>query len=127
MVSLVGSFARRLADDEYFLASALRVYALSEQLDDSGLANVLGCDVETLDPLGLCRRPSSEPDVFQRDVDRIALHFGVDTGVLAQVVRRADVIGALRRDANNEWGLLMAARDRSEKTSEPEDPGQQRT
>lgn len=121
MASLIGSFARRLADDEYFLASALKTYALSEQLDDSALAKALKCNVETLDSLRLCRRPTSEPKLFRRDVDRIASHFGVDAGMLAQIVRRSDVIVALRQGASNESDLLMAARDRSDEISKTVD------
>ncbi len=112
MSERLAAFARRVADDPFFLASALRDYAQSEGLDDAGLAARLGCSAETLDRLRLCRRPRPEPAEFRADVDRIAERFGVDPTALAEVVRRADVLAELRHAGAGGAGTLMAARDR---------------
>lgn len=110
--------ARRVQDDSYFLASALADYAQSEDLDDRGLARVLKCSVETLPALRLCRRPRADPAYFGNDIATIALRLHVDAVTLAQVVRRADVLVALRQAATSERGILMAARDRQDDESE---------
>ena len=120
MSERIDALARRVRDDPFFLASALQDYARSERLDRQALADVLACPVEALAPLGLCRRPRPDPPLFRRDVDRIAARFGADAEALAEIVRRADALDALRRTAAGERGLLMAARDREE--DEPEEP-----
>ncbi len=126
MASQIGVLARRAAADTYFLASALEDYVRSERLDDDGLARLLGCQVEVLDGLRLCRRPRSEPALFRLDIDRIASHFGVDVGMLAQVVRRSDAITSLRQGAGEQRRLLMAARDRVDEHSGSEEPDEDR-
>jgi hypothetical protein len=117
----LAALARRLADDTFFLASALREYQTSEILDEEGLAAMLGCSVETLVPLALCRRPTSTPPAFRRDVDRIAERFGVNAGALAALVRRADALAGLRQRATAERGTLLAARDREDETTDETD------
>jgi hypothetical protein len=110
----IAMFARRVEDDPFFLASALREYAQSENLDESGLATVLGCSVELLTLVAICRRPHPEPGRFQRDIDLIAARFDVRAGALAEIVRRAEVIAAMRRGIPTERGLLIAARERDD-------------
>jgi hypothetical protein len=112
MFSRLAALALRVRDDPFFLASALAVYAESETMDDEQLAAQLGCPVATLVSLRLCRRPRPEPPTFRRDVDLIAARFGLHADVLAAVVRRADAVTALRREATGAEGVLMAARDR---------------
>ncbi len=114
MASRIDILARRVQSDPFFLASALADYARSEGLDEQGLAVVLGCPVETLGPLRLCRRPRPEPALFRQDIDRIASRFDVKIDVLAEAVRRSDALSSMRRGAKNERGLLMAARDRQD-------------
>src|SRR5262249_26150942 len=114
MVSRLGELARRVQSDPFFLASALADYANSEGLDEQGLARRLGCPVETLTSLGLCRRPHPEPALFRQDIDRITLRFGVKVDVLAEIVRRSDALSVIRQGAKSERGLLMAAQDRKD-------------
>jgi hypothetical protein len=114
VASRLDALARRVVDDPFFLGEALAAYARSEGLDDAGLAAALGCSVEGLARLRLCRRP--DPARFGADVARIAERFGARADALAEAVRRADALAALR-DASAgaaEAGLLMAARDRDE-------------
>jgi hypothetical protein len=117
MSERIDALARRVRNDDFFLASALEQYRASEQLDEAGLAATLGCDSEILATLGLCRRPREGH--IQKDIDQIAKHFGLDAGVLAQIVRRADAVEALRRPAV-EQSFTAAARDRPEES--PENP-----
>ena len=135
MSERIAALARRVRGDPFFLAAVLDAYARSEGLDEVGLAALLACPVATLAPLGLCRRPRPEPPLFRRDVERIAARFGVRADALAEVVRRADALAALRRIAAgdaadaDERGLLMAARDREEDGAEeqeqPDEPGEE--
>ncbi|HVC33995.1 MAG TPA: hypothetical protein VNL16_10840 [Chloroflexota bacterium] len=113
----IAALARRVQDDPFFLASALKGYARSEGLDERGLAAALSCPIETLVKLALCRRPRPAPPVFREDVDRIATRFGVRADALAEIVRHADALAGMRRGDADERGLLMAARDRDEPTA----------
>ncbi len=117
MASRIGVLARRAAADPYFLASVLEDYARTERIDDDSLARLLGCGVEVLNKLRLCRRPRTEPALFRQDINRIASHFEIDAGMLAQVVRRSDAVRALRLGAGEQRELLMAARDRADEPS----------
>jgi hypothetical protein len=77
--------ARRVEDDPFFLAGVLRVYADAHGLDEQSPAGELGCAIETLPQLALCRRPASA--TFDQDVATIAARFRVDATVLAAMVR----------------------------------------
>src|SRR5687767_1708164 len=113
MSERVASMARRVSHDPYFLASVFSAYARSERLDERGLAAALGCTVEALVPLRLCRRPLAETPIFRDDVARIAARYEVNPVALAQIIRRVDALEALRRGVNDA-GMLVAARDRDD-------------
>jgi len=107
--------ARELEGDAKYLASALARFATSEQLNNEGLANLLGCETSTLTALRWCLRPRSnldDPRLFRRDVEEIATRFSVQPELLAHVVRRADALEHLRQPSVSDGGFLMAARDR---------------
>ena len=114
MSEAIERLSQRLTNDSFFLASVLHKYAMNEGLDDVGLAQRLGCDVQVLGILGICRRPN--PESFRSDVLRIAERFNLNVEALAEIVRRVDSLGILRF-AQPERGLLMAARDASEQLS----------
>ena len=113
MTSRIDAFARRVEADPFFLAPALADYARSEHLDELGLAEALGCPVDTLSRLRLCRRPRPDPISFRADIDKIASRFTVHADVLAEAVRRSDALSRLRQTTTEGHGLLMAARDRT--------------
>lgn len=111
MSDRAAALARRVSDRPLFLAHALAIYARAEALNDEDLAKRLGCEPAQLAAIRLCRRPRPTADVFQRDVDRIADAFQINGGVVADAVRLADAVQALKQvDAGS--GSLMAARDR---------------
>lgn len=114
MSERLARLGRRVTRDPFFLGEALAVYAESARLDEAGLCALLGCAGETLTQLRLCRRPVEA--TFRSDVAQIAARFGVDAGQLAQIVRQADSIAALR-GAERRQQTLLAARDRDD---EPE-------
>ena len=113
MTSRTESLARRVQVDPDFFAFALADYARSEDLNDSALASQLGVDAQQLTRLRLCLKPRPDPGHFQADIDRIASAFGVPDDLLLAIVRRSDALAALR-DAEDEAGILMAARDRED-------------
>ncbi len=127
VLSEVGDGAWRAAEragrHPFYLSASLLAYARSEGLDDAGLAASLGCDLDTLPALLLCRRPTGGGAVFRADVEAIAARFGIDAGRLARLIRDADVLVSLqgaatdRNDRNG--GLLAAARDRDDGLSRP--------
>lgn len=115
----IAALASRVEDDELFLASVLADYTHAEGLDESSLAQRLGCPIKTLVSLRLCLRPDPEPTVFRREVDRIASRFEVDARVIAEAIRLSNATRAMRdKTGVEEGGLLMAARDRREDNEE---------
>src|SRR5437588_5499630 len=110
MTERTDAFARRLRRDPFFLASAMEDYAESEGLDGVRLAVALGCDIEELGPLGLCRRPRTDPEGFADDVRRIAARFGLAEDRLAEVVRHSDSLVAMREAESED--VFAAARHR---------------
>ena len=105
--------AARVETDPFFFAHPLAEYARSERLDDSALAARLGCRLEDLTPLRLCRAPRPDPDGFRDDLTRVASRFGIDPGVLAVAVRHGQGLATLRATARADTtpGTLLAARD----------------
>jgi hypothetical protein len=115
--------AQRVADAPDFLAFALAEYARSERLEDASLAARLGCPVETLTHLRLCRMPRAQAPLFWQDVEQIAQRFAVSAEVVAEVARRGQSLVHLRAAADGqkeEANFLLAARDVSEEQKPPE-------
>jgi hypothetical protein len=114
--SLLRVLAKKAEGSSFFLASVLAPYADGEHLDDAGLAEKLGCRMEDLTMLRLCRAPRREASLFWNDVRSIAEHFDIDPYRLANIVKGGRVLVNLRETtaATAESGFLMAARDREE-------------
>ena len=109
----LGLAAQRSAERSFTLGLLLREFSQVERLSREQLASLLSCEVETLDWLSLCYRPL--PERFGEDVSRIAERFQIDPTQLAQLIRRAEAVAAVRRTARpQEEMLLLAARDRDE-------------
>jgi hypothetical protein len=109
----LGFAAQRSAERSFTLGSLLREFSQVERLSPKQLASLLSCEVETLDWLSLCYRPL--PERFGEDVSRIAERFQIDPTQLAQLIRRAEAVAAVRSTARpREETLLLAARDRDE-------------
>jgi len=108
--------AQRVADAPDFLAYALAEYARSERLEDASLAARLGCPVETITHLRLCRMPRAQVPLFWQDVEKIAQRFSVSAEVVAEVARRGQSLFHLRAggDQKDEPNFLLAARDDSQ-------------
>lgn len=80
------------------------------------LATDLGCSLEVLDWLSLCRRPEEER--FAEHLSIIEKRFAVEPYRLAAVLRRVDVLDVLPASqeggaAAGEEAFLLAARDHS--------------
>jgi hypothetical protein len=114
MTSPLDALARRAEHESFFLAAVLAAYARAERLDDAALAGALGCAMEQLVPLRLCRAPRCDAGGFREDVERIASGLQLDAERLAEVVRRGRVAARFEGPAASECGWLMAARDREE-------------
>ncbi|MCW3052304.1 MAG: hypothetical protein JWN14_1474 [Chthonomonadales bacterium] len=118
---LRAQFVRRaLQDDTPLLASALHRYAVAEGQTWTELAQALGCSVDGLNQVALCRPP--RPESFVADVEAIAADY-VDADHLLPLLRRLQVFAAFAEraaeapvDRNAEPGraMLLAARDREE-------------
>lgn len=77
------------------------------------LAEDLGCSLETLEWLSLCRRPSEER--FAEHLELIEKRFAVEPHRLAAVVRHVEVLDVLpasqEQEEEGEQSFLLAARD----------------
>ena len=104
--------ALRVAEEPFFLAGLLRAYAFSESLDDTGLAAALGCPVQELTMLRLCRAPRTDSEDFLDDITCIAERFGLDPERLADAVKRGRVVRRFQQADQGSGSSLMAARDR---------------
>jgi hypothetical protein len=113
--------ANRVACDPFFLAHSLAEFARSERLDDVALATRLGCRVEDLALIRLCRAPRTGPPGFRADLATIAARFGLDPAELTAAVRHGQGLATLRAAPHSEGvpGTLLAARDHDTPQEEP--------
>ena len=119
MPDRIEHLAARVAGDPSFLAHVLADYARAEHLDDPALAIALGCPPHVLPLLRLCRHPRPDPALWRADIETIAVRFVIEPALLAEILRRADALAALRAADGREQGALMAARDREMEEPEP--------
>lgn len=104
------------ASHSWSLGAVFAEYSRLEGRTLDEVAATLGCNMDTLGWLSLCRRPSSER--FSEDLQVIVKRFPVDTIRLSEIIRRVAAIEALRKgktsaDDTTE-SLLLAARDRDD-------------
>lgn len=108
--------ARRSALEAWTLGHAFAKYRALEGRSQEELAKELGCSLDVLLWLSLCRCPQGE--AFPEQVSTIAKRFAVDLLPLTQVLRRVEVMDALSiraedGETTDEGAVLLAARDRS--------------
>ena len=121
MTEPLAALARRVESDPFFMATVFAEYTRSEGLDDAGLIAVLGCRMEDLPMLRLCRTPRTDAQGFREDIADIATRFGLVPARLIAVVRQGQALGHLRQaaQASTEPGFLLAARDAPPTAPEP--------
>lgn len=106
--------ARRSKREAWMLGHAFEKYRQLEGMSEEGLAKELGCSVETLNWMALCRRP--EGDHFNEQATAIAERHGVDDYLLLQVLGRLKVVEVFQESSADgsaqQGGMLMAAQDR---------------
>jgi hypothetical protein len=114
-------------DHSFFVASALAEHQQRRGWDDRQLCEYLGCTLEALPRLGLCRRPShAEPDFADR-VRRIAEYAPCDAEALLNLLRESSILAAWRGSKAEQGStMFLAARDRREashpSTDETQEP-----
>lgn len=102
--------ARRSGQHTWTLGYVFEQYRKYEGKSAEALAEELGCSLETLAWLSLCRRPDEA--LFAEHLEMIEKRFAVEPHRLAAVVRRVEVLDVL--PASQEEGeepFLLAARD----------------
>ncbi|RKH33772.1 hypothetical protein D7Y13_20385 [Corallococcus praedator] len=108
--------AERSTVEPGMLGNVFGTYQVLEDCTAEALAEELGCTLDTLNLLALCRRP--EGDAFIEQVKDICRRFDVTPSALVSVLRRVEVMDALDTDASNgetssdRGPLLLAAKDR---------------
>jgi hypothetical protein len=108
MATPLENLAERLEKDPFFIACPLRLFATALELEDTQLAQRLGCSPDQLTPLRLCRAPQAE-EGFQQDIGRVAAHVHADATALAEAVRMGQALYRMRENADGR--TLVAARD----------------
>jgi hypothetical protein len=108
---LLDEASDRAADNPYFLAHDLQVYAGFRGWTRRQLAAALNCPVNALALVGLCRTPWRDSR-FQSDVGEIAARFKLESQVLANLLREVDLLMAFDVPSQSE-GWLAAARERA--------------
>lgn len=112
---LIERFSRRAAADPLFLGFRLAAFAAREGLDDPALAAHLGCDLDTLTLVRMCRAPRLESSpAFREDVECVAAKFGLNVAALAAAAKVLPVAPARAAGAAESAGAVLAARDRDE-------------
>lgn len=121
---------KRAAADPFFLGSALEAYRSLNGLDDTALADYLGCSTGDTIRLAFCRRPVTDAMTFRREVEQIAAYASARAERLGQLLREVESIDALQaaeRGIRSGQGFLMAARDRLGEEKPPaKDAGKKR-
>jgi hypothetical protein len=118
--------ASRAASDRFFLASSLAQYQTTHGMSDAQLALALGCTVEDLRRLGLCRCPDTRSTGFSNEVGQIAARFQIKPDALAGIIRFASFAQALQTTtrltaAQTAMPVTFAAQDREDEDEDDED------
>jgi hypothetical protein len=111
--------AARAEADPFFVASALAAYRALLGMGEARLAAWLGCSVENLARLALCRRPDGESAMFGEEVRRIAAYVDGDASRLANLLRTVESAKAMDGTAS---ATLMAAQDRVDEQTDAQRP-----
>ncbi len=118
--------AERASWDEFFMGHLLASLVGSRGLARTTVAQRLRCEENRLARLWLCRAPREDALGFRQDVEQIASAVGCDATSLAQLIREAAALRALRSQSQpTSSSILLAARDRESdpKTDGPPDGG----
>ena len=122
--AMLRSAAQKFAESPAFVGYWLEVYRDREGLELPALAAHLGCPIETVQHLSLCRQPRA--DQWAVDTAEIARRYGIDRDRLADLLLDAEAYAVIRQPAPTSTRALggsttafAAARDRERE----EDPG----
>jgi hypothetical protein len=107
--------ARRSQSETWMMGHAFERYRELEGCSQEELAKKLGCTMEVLHWLSLCRLPEGQD--FNAQATVIAHRFAVELLPLVHVLRRVEVMNALSKqrgagEVQEEHALQLAARDR---------------
>lgn len=127
--NLLALAASRAAAWPHMFAQVIARYLELNGWSEEALCAHLGCSKPTLDRLRLCSRPDPDPYSFLVDIERIAEKLGLDAAGLAAIVRDVDAADAFSAHPqaqgqaqapffSTSGGMLKAARDHNEDTSE---------
>src|SRR4051812_18939850 len=96
MTDPLKELATRARSEPFYLASVLEAYTRGEGLDDAALADALGCRVEDLLMLRLCRAPRGDAEGFRADIHCICERFGLGPDRLYRIVKRGRVLARMQ-------------------------------
>jgi transcriptional regulator with XRE-family HTH domain len=107
--------ARQASMRPFFLGYAFERIATQQGYSEKDIASSLGCDIQTLIRLRLCRAPDVSAPTFIDDVQQIAERYSIDWATLLSLVKEALIIDVMsKNETDDDSGWLMAARDRDD-------------
>jgi len=114
-INALARAVQKAQNHNFFLGNILSEFQRLNNLDEKKLAASLGCDIQNLPLLALCRCPLTSQTTFASDVDHLTYRFGLHANQLANIIREVEALQALRGQLMSNSvapGLLLAARDR---------------
>ncbi|MBE0448500.1 MAG: hypothetical protein IBX64_10470 [Actinobacteria bacterium] len=113
-IKLLRHAAKRASQRPEYLGWVLARYLSIENISRHDLARRFNIEDSELLRLELCLKPRGES--FAEDVEQIASKFGIDAGVLANMIRLVESTAVMtdlkKEEVEVDTGLLMAARAR---------------
>jgi hypothetical protein len=107
---------KRAARSSFFLAFDLDAYATLIGWTDIDLAQALGCSLDTLNLIALCRTPRRDTR-FGAEIEAIGSRFQINSIRLAALLREIDIVREFEPVPHGE-GWLAAARDRGDQVDD---------
>src|SRR5690348_11899280 len=116
-MDMVRIAAERAAAEPAFFAHALREYRAMYGLSLRSLATRIGCNIDDVTRLALCRRPDLSAPKWREELDKIANYVHIDPQLLLQLLREVEALTVMRTVPStskafpkHQPGLLAAAR-----------------
>ena len=122
-VELIRIAAERAASEPAFFAHVLREYCAMFGLNQRSLATKLGCKIDDVTRLALCRKPDFDAPKWHEELEKIAHFVHIDSQLLLQLLREVDTLTVMKTLSatsttypGDQPGLLAAARSRKPRT-----------
>jgi hypothetical protein len=126
-LKLLQRAAARASSDPFYLGHSLAMYKASEGIDDTALAGFLGCALDDISRIALCRQPGVPDETsLKSDIVILIERFALKRESFIHLIRRVQFIAAASTNTpttsfnpTQRTEYLLAAQDRDDATSDP--------